>query len=189
MREKSLCSGPNRANCSIVNGEIPEPSKKLSIWLYNSIILIADFCFFFYRLVETARLLRNVRNVFRRPNVTSDGARGQTELELSRKICWYSLFKTHLKQETVNKDHFTSMSLLFCLVSFQMDTLSHKKSTALYGKGTWFERTTPLCLRGLWISCKSVERKANICETKKNRFSRPISPRPTPSGTSANKWK
>ena len=113
MREKSLCSGPNRANCSIVNGEIPEPSKKLSIWLYNSIILIADFCFFFYRLVETARLLRNVRNVFRRPNVTSDGARGQTELELSRKICWYSLFKTHLKQETVNKDHFTSMSLLF----------------------------------------------------------------------------
>nr|CAG4636771.1 EOG090X00X3 [Ceriodaphnia reticulata] len=38
------------------------------------------------KLVETARLLRNVRNVFRRPNLTSDGARGQTELELSRKL-------------------------------------------------------------------------------------------------------
>nr|CAG4639782.1 EOG090X00X3 [Daphnia pulex] len=37
------------------------------------------------KLVETARLMRSVRNVFRRPNASSDGARGQTELELSRK--------------------------------------------------------------------------------------------------------
>jgi len=35
------------------------------------------------KLVETARLLRSVRNVFRRPNTAADGARGQTELELS----------------------------------------------------------------------------------------------------------
>jgi len=34
------------------------------------------------KLVETARLLRNVRNVFRRPNASSEAAR-QTELELS----------------------------------------------------------------------------------------------------------
>jgi len=35
------------------------------------------------KLIETARLLRNVRNVFRRPNASSEAAR-QTELELSR---------------------------------------------------------------------------------------------------------
>ncbi|XP_032799496.1 probable phospholipid-transporting ATPase IA isoform X1 [Daphnia magna] len=35
------------------------------------------------KLVETARLMRSVRNVFRRPHTSSDGARGQTELELS----------------------------------------------------------------------------------------------------------
>lgn len=34
------------------------------------------------KLIETARLLRNVRNVFRRPNASSEAAR-QTELELS----------------------------------------------------------------------------------------------------------
>nr|CAG4638244.1 EOG090X00X3 [Cyclestheria hislopi] len=34
------------------------------------------------KLTETARLLRNVRNVFRRPT-SSDGSRGQTELELA----------------------------------------------------------------------------------------------------------
>lgn len=44
----------------------------------------------FWRLIETARLLRSVRNVFRRPNTTADGARGQTELELSRKYNWNS---------------------------------------------------------------------------------------------------
>ena len=38
---------------------------------------------FAFRLIETARLLRNVRNVFRRPNTSSEAAR-QTELELSR---------------------------------------------------------------------------------------------------------
>ena len=40
---------------------------------------------FIKRLAETARLLRNVRNVFRRSPGNGQGARGQTELELARK--------------------------------------------------------------------------------------------------------
>jgi len=54
----------------------------LLLSLFNFILITF---FFIFRLIETARLLRSVRNVFRRPNTTADGARGQTELELSRK--------------------------------------------------------------------------------------------------------
>lgn len=56
------------------------------IIIFSSLILLnKKKIIYLFRLIETARLLRSVRNVFRRPNTAADGALGQTELELSRK--------------------------------------------------------------------------------------------------------
>lgn len=35
-----------------------------------------------------------------------------------------------------------------------MATRSPKRNTGRYGRVTWYEPTTPLCLLGQWISCE-----------------------------------